>query len=224
MKLVTRAWVSLLVLALGVGLILFGIAGTISYWQAWIYLVLFVTMSGLITADLMRRDPALLARRMKGGPTAEKRPLQRVIMLGASIGYIALLVIPALDIRYGWSTVPAWLVIIGDTLFVTGFMFIGYVYRVNTYTSATIEIHQGQRVISTGPYAIVRHPMYASGLVYLIGTPIGLGSYWGYVGLAIMAPFLIWRLLDEERLLAADLQGYADYQSRVRYRLIPGIW
>lgn len=224
MGLVVRAWLSLVTLAAGVGLIFFGVAGTLRYWQAWIYLLLFVGLSALITADLMRRDRALLERRMTGGPIAEKRPAQRVIMLGASLGYISMLVIPALDARYNWSSVPVWAVVIGDVLFVVGFLLVGYVYRANTYTSATIEVHKGQHVISTGPYAIVRHPMYASSLVYLLGTPLGLGSYWGYLGLVVMAPFLVWRLLDEERLLASELGGYAEYQARVRHRLVPGIW
>jgi len=224
MGLVARAWLSLLALAIGVGLIFFGVAGTLRYWQAWIYLLLFVGLSALITVDLMRRDRALLERRMKGGPTAETRPAQRVIMLGESLGYISMLVIPALDDRYGWSSVPAWLVVSGDMLFVAGFLLVGYVYRANTYASATIEVHAGQHVISTGPYGIVRHPMYASTLVYLIGTPLALGSYWGYLGLAAMAPFLVWRLLDEERMLAIGLGGYAQYQARVSHRLVPGIW
>jgi protein-S-isoprenylcysteine O-methyltransferase Ste14 len=224
MGVIARAWISLAVLAAAVGLILFGIAGTTGYWQGWIYLLLFVGMSALITVDLMRHDPELLARRLKGGPTAETRSLQRLIMLGASLGYVAMLVIPPLDVRYGWSSVPVWAVILGDTLFTAGFLFIGYVYRVNTYTSATIEVHKGQHVISTGPYGVVRHPMYASALVYLIGTPPALGSYWGYAGLAVMAPFMIWRLLDEERLLSTELQGYASYQALVRYRLVPGVW
>lgn len=224
MGVVARAWISLAILVAAVGLILFGIAGTLDYWQAWIYLLLLTGMSALITADLMRRDPELLARRLKGGPTGEKRPVQRLIMIGVSLGYVAMIVIPPLDVRYGWSAVPLWAVIVGDVLFVAGFMFIGYVYRVNTYTSATVEVHQGQHVVSTGPYAVVRHPMYASALIYLIGTPIALGSYWGYAGLAVMAPFIIWRLLDEERLLASELPGYAEYRARVRHRLVPGVW
>lgn len=206
------------------GALLFGCAGTPRYWPAWVYLALFFALSAVVTLDLLRRDPALLERRMKGGPTAEPRPLQRVIMLGASIGFVSLLVVPALDFRYGWSSVPVSGVVIGDLLFVVGFGFIGRVYRENTYTSATIEIAEGQRVIDTGPYAVVRHPMYASALLYLAGTPLALGSYWGFAGLAFMLPFLVWRLLDEERLLARELPGYTSYQARVRYRLIPGLW
>jgi len=219
-----RAWRSLAALAVVMGLLLFGSAGTLRYWHAWVYLLLFFGLSGAITLDLMRRDPALLERRMKGGPTAERRPLQRFIMLGASLGFISLLVVPALDFRFHWSVVPLVGVVLGDALFVLGFGFIGRVYRENTFTSATIEVTEGQRVVATGPYAVVRHPMYASALLYLLGTPLALGSYWGLLGLAFMLPFLLWRLLDEERLLARELPGYTDYQARVRYRLVPFLW
>jgi protein-S-isoprenylcysteine O-methyltransferase Ste14 len=223
-SLALRAWLSLAGLAAIMGALLFGCAGTLGYWQAWIYMSLFFVLSGLITQDLVRRDPALLQRRMKGGPTAEARPLQRLIMLGASVGFVSLLVVPALDFRHGWSSVPVVGVVVGDVLFVVGFGFISHVYRENTFTSATIEVTAGQRVIDTGPYAVVRHPMYASALLYLMGTPLALGSYWGFLGLVFMLPFLVWRLLDEERLLAHELPGYVAYQARVRYRLIPGLW
>jgi protein-S-isoprenylcysteine O-methyltransferase Ste14 len=224
MDLKVRAWLSLAVLALIMGALLFVSAGTVRYWHAWIYLLLFFGMSAVITLDLIRHDPALLARRMRGGPTAERRPLQRFIMLGASLGFIGLLVLPALDFRFKWSVVPLGGVVIGDALFVIGFGFIARVYRENTFTSATIEVAEGQRVVATGPYAIVRHPMYASALLYLVGTPLALGSYWGLLALALMLPFLLWRLIDEERLLARDLPGYTDYQRRVRYRLVPFLW
>ena len=219
-----RAWFSLAALAVVMGLLLFGSAGTVRYWHAWMYLLLFFGLSAAITLDLIRRDPSLLERRMKGGPTAERRPLQQLIMLGASLGFISLLVLPALDFRFHWSVVPLAGVVLGDVLFVLGFGFIGRVYRENTFTSATIEVTEGQRVVTTGPYAVVRHPMYASALLYLLGTPLALGSYWGLLGLAFMMPFLLWRLLDEERLLARELPGYTDYQARVRYRLVPFVW
>src|SRR5262249_5253564 len=162
------------------------------------------------------RDPALLERRLRGGPTAEKRPAQKLIMLGASLGFVALLVVPALDHRLGWSAVPFGVVVGGDALVAVGFYLISVVYREHTFTSATIEIAEHQQVVSTGPYAIVRHPMYASASLYLLGTPLALGSYWGFVAMAAMMPFLIWRLLDEERFLARNLPGYVEYQQRVR--------
>ncbi len=186
--------------------------------------MIFVGASALITAYLMRRDPALLERRMRGGPMAEKQRAQKFIMLGASIAFIALLVVPAFDHRFGWSTIPFGGVVFGDVLVAMGFYFIFLVYRENTFTSATIEVAEDQKVIATGPYAIVRHPMYASASVYLVGTPLALGSYWAFVAVGAMLPFLIWRLLDEERFLAKNLSGYDEYQKRVRHRLVPWVW
>jgi len=205
-------------------LLLFLPAGTVHWWQAWVYLVIFVGASWLTTVYLERNDPALLERRMRGGPTAEKEPQQKVIMLGASLGFIALLVVPALDRRFGWSVVPVWLVAGGVILAALGFYLIFRVYRVNTFTAATIQVTPDQHVVSTGPYAIVRHPMYASASLYVIGTPVALGSYWGLLAAVAMLPFLIWRLLDEERLLARSLSGYTEYQKKVPYRLVPRIW
>ena len=142
----------------------------------------------------------------------------------AALGWVGLQVIPALDARFGWSRIPTPLVILGDVLVVVGNALVGRVFAENTFTSATIGVVPGQRVISTGPYAIVRHPMYASSLLYLAGTPLALGSWWGFLALAEMIPFLIWRLLDEERALARDLPGYAEYCRTVRNRLIPRVW
>ena len=223
-KLYTKAWFSLVVLSVVMGLLLFVPAGTVRYWPAWIYLSIFFGAAALTTRYLMRHDPALLERRMKGGPIAETRPVEKVIMLVASAGFIALLVVSALDHRYTWSVVPLYGVLAGDILVAIGFYFIYLVYKENTFTSATIEIAADQKVISTGPYAIVRHPMYASGMLYMLGTPLALGSYWGLVPLAAVLPFLIWRLFDEERLLSDQLPGYADYQQKVRHRLLPGLW
>ena len=219
-----RAWLSLVLFAAFLAALLFGSAGTLRYWQAWVYLFLLVGLSALLTQELLRRDPALLERRMKGGPQAERRPAQRVIMIGASLAYLSLLAVPALDYRFHWSSVPMAGVVLGNVLFVIGFLFVGRVYRENTYTSATIEIHEDQRVIDTGPYAIVRHPMYSGALLYMLGTPLALASYVGLLGVVVMAFVIAWRLVDEERMLARELHGYAEYRERVRYRLIPGVW
>jgi protein-S-isoprenylcysteine O-methyltransferase Ste14 len=219
-----RAWLSLVLFAAFLAALLFGSAGTLRYWQAWVYLFLLLGLSALLTQELLRRDPALLERRMKGGPQAERRPAQRVIMIGASLAYLSLLAVPALDYRFHWSSVPVAGVVLGNVLFVIGFLFVGRVYRENTYTSATIEIHEGQRVIDTGPYAIVRHPMYSGALLYMLGTPLALGSYWGLLGFVLMLLVIVWRLQDEERMLARELPGYAEYRQRVRWRLVPGVW
>jgi len=219
-----RAWVALAVLALVMGPLIFVLAGTVHYWQAWIYLSIFFGSSALITLYVIRNDPALLERRMRGGPTAEKRAAQRVIMFFTSLCFVALLVVPALDRRYAWTEVPFYSVLFGDAMVAVGFYFIFLVYKENTFASATVQVVAGQQVISTGPYAIVRHPMYASGLLMLFGTPLALGSYWGLVPVAAMSPFLIWRLFDEERLLRDQLAGYREYQQKVRHRLLPWIW
>ena len=219
-----RAWLSLAIVDLIIALLLFGSAGTLRYWLGWVYLILAGGMSAIITLDLMRRDPALLERRLKGGPTAEPRPLQRLIVLGTSVCFVALLIVPALDFRYHWSSVPFAVVLLGNVLFVLGFGVIARVYRENTFGSATIGVMKGQRVISTGPYSVVRHPMYASGLLYLLGTPLALGSYWGLIAFAPMVPLLALRLVDEERMLVRDLPGYDAYRQRVRHRLLPFVW
>lgn len=219
-----KAWLSLVALAVVMGLLLFVPAWTIHYWQAWVYLLIFAGASLLTTLYLMKKDPALLERRIRGGPTAEKRRTQKLIMICTSIGFIALLVVPALDHRFGWSATPLSVVIVGDVLVTIGFYFIFRVYKENTFTSAIIEVAEGQKVISTGPYAIVRHPMYASALLYLLGTPLALGSFWGLLPFVAMMPFLIWRLYDEERFLGGNLSGYREYQKKVRYRLLPHIW
>jgi len=224
MTLNARAWLALALLASVMCALIFGTAGTVRFWQAWVYVSIFVGASVLTTLYLMKKDPALLARRMRGGPTFEREGTQRIIMVFTSVGFIALLVVPALDRRFGWSNVPVWAVVVGDVLVAVGFYFTFLVYRENTFTAATIEVAAGQRVITTGPYAVVRHPMYASGSLYVLGTPLALGSYWGFLAFAGMTPFLLWRLLDEERILTRDLPGYAEYRQLVRHRLVPMVW
>jgi protein-S-isoprenylcysteine O-methyltransferase Ste14 len=219
-----RAFGGLAILVLVTGALLFAAAGTFDYWQAWAFLAIYFTVSLAITLYLMKKDPALLARRMSGGPFAEKERSQRIIMSFASIGFIGLLVLPGLDRRFGWSQMPANVVIAGDIVVVLGWVGIFFVFRENSYSSATIELAADQRVISTGPYALVRHPMYAAALVMLLGMPIALGSWWGVLTMAAVVPAVVWRLLDEERFLARNLPGYTEYQRKVRYRLLPLVW
>jgi len=224
MTLNARAWLALIIVLAVTCALLFGTAGTLQYWQAWIYVAIFGGAAALTTLYLIKNDPALLARRMRGGPMFEKERAQRIIMVFTSLGFIALLVVPALDRRFGWSVVPVWGVVLGNVLVAVGFYFILLVYRENPFTAAIVEIAANQKVIETGPYAVVRHPMYASGMLYMLGTPLALGSYWGFLALAVILPFLVWRLLDEEQLLTRDLPGYAAYRRRVRYRLVPRVW
>jgi len=222
--LVRKAARGLAFLLLVMALLLFTAAGTLDYWQAWTFLAVYFAASLAISFYLVRKDPALLARRMSGGPFAEKEPVQKLIMSGTSLGFIGLLVLPAIDHRLGWSGMPASAAIAGDVLVVLGWLGISFVFRENSFASATIESSADQRVISTGPYAWVRHPMYAAALVMLLGIPLALGSYWGVLIVVALLPLLIWRLIDEERFLAQNLPGYREYQGTVRYRLLPLIW
>jgi len=219
-----KALLSVLLLGVVMAAILFNTAGTVNYWQAWVFLLILIILSLLITIYLIRNDPELLKRRMRGGPTAEKRVSQRVIMIFTSLGFIGLLVVPGLDRRFSWSTVPLAVVIAGDALVALGYYFIFLVFRQNTYSSATIEMAANQKVIDSGPYSLLRHPMYAGALLYLLGMPLALGSYWGLVPFVAMIPFLIWRIFDEEMMLTRELEGYGEYKQRVRYRLVPGVW
>src|SRR5262249_16322700 len=194
--------------------LLFIPAWTLAYWQAWLFMAVFVCSSGAITMSLAIHDPKLLGRRMNVGPRAEKEPAQKIIMVFAMLGFIAMLVFPALDHRFGWSAVPASVSVLGDALIALGFLFVFFVFRENSYGASTIQIAEGQTVISTGPDALVRHPMYAGALVMLVGIPLALGSWWGLFALLLILPVLIWRLLDEERFLKQNLPGYTEYQTK----------
>lgn len=220
----TKALVSLLLLFLAMAALLFIPPWTFDYWQAWTFLAVYFAASVAITLYLIKEDPQLLARRMSGGPAAEKLPAQRIIMSLTSLGFIGLLVVPALDHRFGWSHMPAWMALAGDVLVGLGFLGVFFVFRENSFTSATIELAPDQKVISTGPYALVRHPMYAAALIMLFGIPVALGSWWGVLVVVAILPALLWRLFDEEKFLAKNLPGYPEYQTRVRYRLIPRVW
>jgi protein-S-isoprenylcysteine O-methyltransferase Ste14 len=219
-----RAFAGLLFLFVVLAVLLFLPASPDHFWQAWVFLAVFWIPSLAITLYLMKKDPELLARRMSSGPTAEKEPAQKIIMLLVSVGFIALIVVPALDHRFGWSHMSAGLVLAGDLLILLGWLAIFFVFRANTYAAATIQLAPGQTIISTGPYALVRHPMYAGGLLMLVGMPIALGSWWGLLVILAMMPVLIWRLFEEEKFLVRNLAGYVAYQRNVPYRMIPLVW
>jgi len=218
------ALVSLAGLFAVMALLLFGAAGTFHYWQAWLFLAAYFAPSLAITLYLIREDPALLARRMSGGPFAEKEPAQRIIMSIVSLGFVGLIVLPGIDHRIDWSQLPPAMVLTGDLLVLIGWFGIFLVFRENSFGAATIQVSEDQRVISTGPYAWVRHPMYAAALLMLSGIPLALGSGWSALLMLVLLPALIWRLNDEERFLALNLPQYGEYQRSVHYRLLPPIW
>lgn len=199
-------------------------AGTLRYWQGWACLAAFFIPACAITVWVAKNDPALLERRLKAGPSAEKERGQKIVQAITAVVFLADFAVPALDHRLGWSSASAFVAVLGDAMMVLGFAIVTAVFRANSFTSGIIEVAEDQRVISTGPYAVVRHPMYVGGLVMLYGIPLALGSWWGTLVNVPMTVGIIWRLLDEERFLVKNLNGYAEYRQRVKYRLIPLMW
>jgi protein-S-isoprenylcysteine O-methyltransferase Ste14 len=199
-------------------------AGTLQYWEAWVFISVFSLCVLVTTIYLALKDPNLLARRMKGGPAAEKEQTQKVIMVFAMLGTICLIVFPAVDHRFGWSAVSVLVVALGNILVVIGFWIVYIVFRENTYSASIIEVVTDQKVIATGPYAVVRHPMYSGSLITVLGVPLALGSWWGLLMFFVVIAGIIWRLLDEEKYLVKHLPRYKDYCRKTRYRLIPSVW
>lgn len=197
---------------------------TLAFWQGWVCLFAFLAPAVAITVYVAKRDPALLGRRMKAGASAETEPAQKIIQTIAGVAFAADFAVSALDHRFGWSVVPVLECIAGDLLIVLGFFIVFTVFKANTYTSGIIEVAPEQKVVSTGPYAVVRHPMYSGALLMLVGIPVALGSWWGEWANVVMTAALVWRLLDEERFLAANLPGYLEYRETVKFRLVPFVW
>jgi protein-S-isoprenylcysteine O-methyltransferase Ste14 len=205
-------------------LLLFLPAGTLRYGQGWAYVATFVICSSAYTLYLAKHDPALLKRRTEAGISHEKEPTQKVIMVFFFGACIALVVLSPLDVRFGWSNVPWYICAFGDALVVASFYIFYLVSKVNTYAAANIRVEEGQKVISTGMYGFVRHPMYFGALFLLIGTPLALGSWWTLLLTPIFLPILVARILNEEKVLVRDLPGYVEYQKKVTTRLIPFVW
>ena len=199
-------------------------AGSLGFWQAWVYLAVFAGCTILITLYLIKNDRELLAGRVQAGPAAETQNSQKIIQSLASLFFIGLFIVPGLDFRFGWSNVPPALSLISDGVVALGFYFVFLVFRENSYTRATIAVSSGQKVITSGPYSVVRHPMYAGALLLIIFTPLALGS-WVAVPFSIpLILVILVRLLGEEKFLKASLKGYAEYCRQVRYHLVPYIW
>ena len=204
-----------------VGALLFGPAGSFDYWQAWLFLATVTALLVGVAAYLLIADPALFERRLR---TKERQKEQRLIVLVGAASFIAAFIIPGLDRRFGWSHVPPLVAIAGNLGVVVGYVLFYVVMRVNSFASRVIEVAPDQRVISTGPYAVVRHPMYVASFIIFFSSPIALGSWWGLVAMLPQVFVYVARILNEEAVLARDLAGYAEYMQRTRYRLIPGIW
>jgi protein-S-isoprenylcysteine O-methyltransferase Ste14 len=223
-NLATKAFFGLFQLILIIAVLLFAPAWTLRYWQAWVFLLVFFVSVFAITLYFLRHDPKLLESRTQAGPVAEQQRSQKIIQSLASLFFILPFLLSSLDHRFGWSSVPTPLVILGDVLVALGLYFVFLVFRENTFTSATIEVKEEQRVISTGPYALVRHPMYSGAFIMLLGVPLALGSWWAFIPVFLLFAAIVWRLLEEEKFLVESLPGYTQYRQNVRYRLIPFIW
>lgn len=204
--------------------VVFAPSWTLHYWQGWACLAAFFIPAAVISMHVARKDPALLERRLKAGPKAEKEKGQKIVQGIAAIAFLADFLLPAFDHRFGWSRVPVCTEVLGALMMVLGFVIVFVVFRENSFTSGIIEVAENQKVISTGPYAVVRHPMYSGALIMLYGIPLALGSWWGMLINVPMTAAIIWRLLDEEKFLNAKLSGYAAYCEKVKYRLVPAIW
>jgi protein-S-isoprenylcysteine O-methyltransferase Ste14 len=219
-----KAFGGLLQLTVFLAAALFIPAGTLNYWQAWVFLEVFFIAVLAITIYLIKKDPQLLERRIKAGSGAETRRSQKIIQSLAAIAFILIFIISALDHRFAWSVLPYDVIVAGDFLVALGLLAVFLVFRENSYASATIEIVNEQRLITTGPYAIVRHPMYSGAFVMLAGVPLALGSWWGLLAVVPIMLVIIWRLIDEEKFLQINLPGYSAYLNNVKYRLLPFIW
>jgi len=219
-----RAFGGILKMMVFLAALVFLPAWTVHYWQGWICLLVFFACVMGITLHLMKNDPALLERRISAGAGAEKEKSQKIIQALSSIAFVALFVVSSIDHRFGWSVVPAYVAISGDALIVLGLVFVFLVFKANSFTSGIIEVAADQTVISTGPYGLVRHPMYLGALIMLFGIPIALGSWWGEIAILPMIAAIVWRLLDEEKFLMRNLPGYDEYRRKVRRRLLPLLW
>ncbi len=224
MKTIPKLLIFALVEFVVFGLMLFLPAGTFNYWQAWVFLVVVAVPAWIPPVYLLRKDPVALQARMSGGPAAETRIAQKLIIAGLYASLAAMVVVSALDHRFGWSSVPTSICLVGDVLVAAGLGVSAAVVIQNSYAAATVRVKEGQTVVSTGLYGLVRHPMYTGNVIMMIGIPLALGSYWGLVFVAPGVAVLAWRIRDEEKLLQQELDGYREYTQKVRYRLVPAMW
>jgi protein-S-isoprenylcysteine O-methyltransferase Ste14 len=214
-----KAFLVPVIISLVLGAVLFLPAGSLRFWQAWIYWSGFSVLTLFITVYFLKKSPELLSRRMQHKEKETTRKPPAFLNL-----FFLCFIIPGLDFRFHWSAVPVWLVIAANVIVFLGYIFIILVFKENSYASTIIQVEKEQRVITTGPYAIVRHPMYLGLLLMILFTPLALGSYWAIIPALLSIPMNVFRIIGEEEVLLRDLTGYKDYCSKKRYRLIPLIW
>jgi protein-S-isoprenylcysteine O-methyltransferase Ste14 len=221
MELRTKTLLSLPTLPLFPAVLVFLPAGTLDYWQAWVYCIVFGGICCAMLLYMLKKDPQLLQRRFE---SKEPTRIQAIIVVLIRMVFAAILIAAGLDHRYGWSHVPTAVAIAGQAVMLAGLLVIFEALRENTFASSIVTVEEGQKVISTGLYRWIRHPMYSGAVLMQLGTPIALGSWWVMLSLIPFIAICAWRLLDEEKLLLAALPGYKEYTEKTRYRLIPRIW
>lgn len=203
------------------GLAFFLPAGTLNYWEAWAFMAILFTPMFFIMQYLIKNDPALLERRARSKEQASE---QNLIVKLSFVYYLVTYLLPGFDKRYGWSDTPLWLVVLAQVFVFLGYILVTQVFKENSYASRTVEVDEDQKVIDTGPYAVVRHPMYVGVTTLYVLSPLALGSTWGLLASVLIIPLIIARIVSEEKILAKDLAGYTEYQQKVKYRLIPLVW
>jgi len=220
-SLVTRLILRTLSFNIFLAAFLFIPAGSLRYWQGWTLMALLLLPMPFTSVYFLKRDPQLVERRLR---TEEKISEHKTIIRWAKLVMFASLLIPGFDHRFGWSRVPLWLTVLSQAIFFAGSLITLWVMKENSFASRTIQVEEGHRVISTGPYRFVRHPMYFGALLMVVFTPLALGSWWALPGFLFVIPFFVLRLLHEEEMLRRDLPGYSDYCLRTRSRLVPLLW
>jgi protein-S-isoprenylcysteine O-methyltransferase Ste14 len=208
-------------LPLFLGLFVLLPAGTFKFWPVYVYFVILIIPFFIVIRYFLKKDPEFLTRRMK---MKEKEKQQKIVAFLSWIAFLAGFMLPGFDYRYGWSEMSTWVIILGDLFVLAGYLSVFLVFKENSYASRVIEVVEGQRVISTGPYSVVRHPMYLGTSIMYLATPVALGSYWGIIPFAAFSLILVLRIHNEEKVLSEQLPGYKEYCKNVRYRMIPFIW
>lgn len=206
------------------GLVLFGLAGTFDYWQAWAFLAVFALSTWLPSMYLLRTNPQALQRRKRAGPVAETRTVQKLLIAGWYASLAAMVLVSTLDHRFGWSSVPAAVSVVGDVLVAIGLGVTSLVVIQNSFAASTVQVESDQKLVDTGLYGLVRHPMYTGNVITIVGFPLALGSYWGLLTVLPGLAALVLRIQDEEKLLREELDGYREYAQKARYRLVPLVW
>lgn len=221
MKLILSALTKFIFGLILIGVMLFLPAWTLDYPGAWLFIALLFVPMLIMGVVLAVKAPSLLEKRLNN---KEKEKAQRGVVALSGLMFPLGFVLSALDFRFGWSSVPLWAVITASALFLVGYAAYAEVMRENAYLSRTVEMQQGQTVISTGLYGVVRHPMYLATLLMFLPMPLILGSLWGLIPFLLYPVVIVIRILNEEKILTEGLEGYAEYKTKVKYRLIPFIW